>query len=324
MTRLAYARAKAAGIALDPLLKKARITSHQIENPRAPINVRDQIEFLNLAAAALDDDLLGFHLAQNPDLREIGLLYFVLASSEVLIDALHRAARYSAIINEGVSQRCIERGGVGLSLRYVGVSRHLDRHQIEFWITAIVRVCRQLTGLRLLPSRVRFVHQRAQNPEFAEFFGDNIEFGAAADDILFPIGVKQSPVVSADPYLSKLLISYCEEALSHRAKNRGAFRARVENAIAPVLPHGRAQADQIARQLGVSRRTLARRLALEGLTFSGLLDNLRSDLANRHLTDGDLTISQIAWLLGYQEVGSFSHAHKRWTGKTPREARSVA
>src|SRR6185312_511531 len=129
ITRLAFARAQAAGVALDPLLKKAGLTRPQIENPRATIAVRDQIEFLNLAAAALGDDLLGFHLAQTPDLREIGLVYFVLASSDVLGDAFRRAARYSMIVNEGVAQDCIERGGAGLSLRYVGVSRHADRHQ---------------------------------------------------------------------------------------------------------------------------------------------------------------------------------------------------
>ncbi|HET7847760.1 MAG TPA: AraC family transcriptional regulator ligand-binding domain-containing protein [Pseudolabrys sp.] len=323
MSRLACVRAEKAGIALDPILKKAGLTRSQIENPRLTIGVRDQIEFLNLAAAALNDDLLGFHLAQTPDLRQIGLLYYVLASSQILIDALHRAARYTAIINEGISQTCIDHKAVGMSLHYVGVGRHLDRHQVEFWMTAVVRLCRQLTGLRLLPSRVRFTHRRSQNAEFAEFFGNNVEFGAAADDIVFPIGVGQSPIVGADPYLNKLLMSYCDEALSYKLKARDSFRARVENEIAPLLPHGHAQADKVARQLGVSPRTFARRLSLEGLTFSELLDELRANLAHRHLSDRDLTISQIAWLLGYREVGSFSHAFKRWTGKTPREARAA-
>ena len=105
MTRLAYDRAKTAGIALDPLLTTAGLTAHQIEDPQTVIRVRDQIKFLNLVATALEDDLLGFHLAQTADLRQLGLLYYVLASSETLIDALQRAARYSSIVNEGVSLR---------------------------------------------------------------------------------------------------------------------------------------------------------------------------------------------------------------------------
>ena len=322
MTRLAFARAKAAGIALDPLLKQAGLSHHEIEDPQSVIKVRDQVNFLNIVAVALEDDFLGFHLAQTVELRQLGPLYYVLASSDTLLDALQRAVRYSSIVNEGISLRCIDGKSIRISFHCIGVGRHLDRHQIECFVTALVRMCRHLTGLRLLPDRVRLMHHRAPNAEFAEFFGDNIEFDATADDITFSNNIRQSSVVSADPYLNKLMISYCEEAISHRQSTRGPFRSRVENVVVPLLPHGKAQASEIARQLAVSQRTFARRLSEEGLSFSRLLDDLRSDLANRHLADRHLTISQIAWLLGYRDVGAFSHAFKRWTGKTPGQARA--
>ncbi|MDR3422269.1 MAG: helix-turn-helix transcriptional regulator [Xanthobacteraceae bacterium] len=104
--------------------------------------------------------------------------------------------------------------------------------------------------------------------------------------------------------------------------NRGPFRSSVENAIVPHLPHGGVRVSKIASLLGVSQRTFARRLLSEGLTFSNVLENLRSELAERYLSEEGLSISQIAWLLGYQEVSTFTHAFRRWTGKTPREARS--
>ncbi len=205
MTRLACARAKAAGIALDPLLKRAGLTSQQIEDPRSAIRVRDQVNFLNVVAAALEDDILGFHLAQAADLRELGLLYYVQASSETLIDALQRAARYSPIVNERVSLRYIDGNSIRISFHCVGIGRHLDRHQIESFMTVIVRVCRNLTGLRLLPNRVRLMHHRVRNAEFAKFFGDNIEFDAAADDITFskntqPIACRRRRSLSQQAY----------------------------------------------------------------------------------------------------------------------------
>src|ERR1051325_2998374 len=185
MSRLAYARAKHAGIALDPLIRQGGLTRLQLDDPRAPIGVRDQIKFLNLAAAALQDDLLGFHLAQMPDLRQIGLLYYLLASSETLLDGLQRIARYSTIVNEGIVQTCTHGSELCMSFRFQGVSRHLDRHQIECWTAGLVRLCRELTGQRLVPSRVRMVHQRAgdQLAELANFFGKNLEFGARVDDV---------------------------------------------------------------------------------------------------------------------------------------------
>jgi AraC-like DNA-binding protein len=327
LTRLAFARLKAAEIDPDPLLKAANITPQQIDDAAARINVRDQIRFLNLAAEALRDDLLGFHLAERCELREIGLLYYVAASSETLTQALQQAARYSTIVNEGVALKYGKgskpgNGDVGFTYTYVGVSRHLDQHQIEFFVTMTVRICRQLTGQRLMPTRVRFTHRRdAISPEFAEFFGDNIEFGAVVDDVVFATSAGQLPVVGADPYLNKLLVSYCEEAMARRPKNLGSFRALVENTAVPLLPHGKAQAGEIARRLGMSQRSFARRLSIEGVTFSEVMESLKSYLAQRYLADDTLTISQIAWLLGYQEVSAFTHAFKRWTGKTPRETR---
>jgi AraC-like DNA-binding protein len=137
--------------------------------------------------------------------------------------------------------------------------------------------------------------------------------------MLFHRTSRNSAIASADPYLNKLLIKYCEEALERRESRSGSFATSVENAM--LLPHGQAQMSEVARRLGVSRRTLARRLASESLTFDRILRALRSDLAKRHLADGDLSISKVAWLLGYQDTSTFSHAHKRWTGMTPRAIR---
>ena len=99
------------------------------------------------------------------------------------------------------------------------------------------------------------------------------------------------------------------------------WRLSVENAIAPLLPHGRAGIGAVAEQLGVSRRTLARRLAAEGLTFARALDALRFDLAKRYLQEPRLPISQIAWLLGYGATSAFDHAFERWSGQAPRKMR---
>jgi len=325
IARLAYGRAEAAGITLDPLLNESGLSRRQLENPDELIGVRDQIVFLNLVADALDDELLGFHLAQTPDLRAFSPLYYIPASSDVLIDALQRQARYSSIVNEGIMLKCIDGKHVGLSFSYTGVSRHLDRHQIEFWMAALVRVVRQITGLRLLASRVRLTHRRPRaNEELNQFFGTQVEFGTADDDLAFSDRIRRLPIVSADPYLNRLLVANCEKALSRRRKDLGSFRSRVENAIAPLLPHGKARATEVARQLGCSERALVRRLAAEGVTFTEVLERLRIDLVQSYLPDRSLAISQIAWLLGYREHASFSHAFKRWTDKTPRQARLEA
>ena len=158
LTRLAYAQAKAAGTDLAPLLKKSNLSVQQIDDPGARLRVRDQISFVNRVADEVRDDFLGFHLGLKPDLREIGWLYYVAASSETLGDAMQRAALYSSMVNEGISVHLVNNGDIGLRVQHVGISRHVDRHQIEFIMTILVRMCRLLTGVPLSPSRVQFIH----------------------------------------------------------------------------------------------------------------------------------------------------------------------
>ena len=174
------------------------------------------------------------------------------------------------------------------------------------------------------PSRVSFTHRRKDDSsELSTFFGSDVTFGAAADEVAFSTSIKQMPVVGADPYLNELLIKYCEQALAARSSKRSSFGSNVENVIALHLPHGKARVGEIARKLGVSQRTLARRLSSEGLTFASVLQRLKSDLAKRHLADETLSISEIAWLLGYRDVSAFTHAFKRWTGRAPRAIRQT-
>jgi AraC-like DNA-binding protein len=321
ISRLAYAHAVQKGANVDILLRKAGLSQRQIEDPDTPLEVQRQIKFLNLVAETLNDDLLGFHLSQNFDLRRVGLLHFVLASSDTLNEAIQRAARYSSIVNEGIRLTHREGNKISLTFEYVGASRYSDRHQIEFWMAALMRGCRQLTNSNLAADRVSFVHRRAGTPELRSFYRCELRFGADRDETTFPPSIRIIPVVSADHYLNKLLIKYCEEALSHRPTNRSSFGTSVENAVAVLLPHGNAQMSEVARKLGMSRRTLQRRLASEGLTFSSVLHALRSDLAKRHLADQDLSISKIAWLLGYTEASAFSTAYRRWTGTAPGASR---
>jgi AraC-like DNA-binding protein len=321
MTRLAFACALEKNVDVDALLRKAGLSRIQIEDPHARISVRSQIMFLDLVAKALDDDLLGFHLAQNFDLRMMGLLYYVFASSETLGEALGRVARYSSIVNEGFRVTVREGRDIDVVLETVGIPRRLNRHQIEFSFATFVRACREITKCRLTANQVRFVHRRSLPAEMSIFFGGDIEFGADIDQVTLSRSILGTTVASADPYLNQLLIKQYEDVLSHRKLNRNPLALKVENAIVPLLPHGKVNAKDVARKLGMSQRTFARHLASDGLTFVGMLKELRMDLAKRDLAERDLSITQIAWLLGYKDVSSFTHAFKRWTGDTPRATR---
>jgi len=169
MTRLAFACAQEKGADVDTLLRNAGLSRTQIEDPHVRISVRSQVEFLDLVAKAVGDDLLGFHLSLNFDLRMVGLLYYVLASSETLGEALGRAARYSSIVNEGFRVTVREGKEIEVVLESVGIPRRLNRHQIEFSFGTFIRACREITKRRLTANHVCFVHRRSLTSEMSIF-----------------------------------------------------------------------------------------------------------------------------------------------------------
>jgi AraC-like DNA-binding protein len=324
IARAAYARALEARLEVEPLLKSASLTPHEIKNSHVRMPVKNQIKFLSTVADKLSDQFLGIHLAENIELREMGLPYYVIASSETLLDALTRLARYSGLTNEGVRITCHEGKDITVKFEYVGVSRLSDRHQIECFVVILVRLCRLLTGLSVSPTGVKLAHRRTELPAgIKKVFGCKVTFGSDVDEVIYPRTVNNMATVNSDSYLNSLLVRYCEEALSTRREQSGAWRLKVENAIVPLLPHGQAKIGEIARTLGVSTRTLARLLASEGCTFSEIIDAMRLDLAKSYLREQNMQTSEVAWLLGFAEASAFSHACKRWTGKTPKQLQSA-
>jgi AraC-like DNA-binding protein len=325
IARLAIARLKSAGVPVEPLLRRAGVTPEVIADPEERLSVRSQIALLDQAAIALKDGCLGFTLAREFDPREIGLLYYVMASSKTLGDALKRVSRYCRITNEALVFGYREGNRLIISLSYAGVPRHSDRHQIEFFMFAALRICRILTGQNIVPQQFSISHYRSEGiSEMARFVGTKVGFGADADELALNVDARELPLIHSDPYLNDLLLKYCEAALANRRSDTSQLRTRVENAISSLLPHGRVRVEDVARSLGMSERTLARKLSDEGLNFTEVLRQLRRDLAVRYLDDHKLHVSKIAWLLGFHEVSAFTHAFKRWTGRTPSQMRQPA
>jgi AraC-like DNA-binding protein len=157
----------------------------------------------------------------------------------------------------------------------------------------------------------------------ARFVGTKIQFGTGADEFALNVDTRELPLIHSDNRLNDMLLRYCELALAHRRDDLSQLRTKVENAISSLLPHGRVLVGDIAHTLGMSRRTLERKLSEEGLNFTEVIQQLRRDLAVRYLNERNLHVSKIAWLLGFREVSSFTHAFKRWTGKTPSQMRTA-
>lgn len=320
--RLALAHLERRNIDPDPLLNRCGLKRTSLDERRR-INLASQIAFLNEVGGAIGNEWFGLELADQVDLREMGMIYYVASSSHTFEDALRRLIRYVRLGNEALVLQLDHGATTRITLSYAGVVRHKDRHQTEFLVMALLRLCRQLLGQHIVPVSASFVHHRTGNlGVIRQRFGCAVEFDAYADQLSFDGALLKRPVTGNDPHLNEIMVKLCEDTLAVRASNLSPFRTLVENTIAPLLPHAEASAAIVAKRLGLSERTFARRLAAERASFGEILDGLRRELALSYLEEG-LQASQIAWLLGFHQLSSFSHACRRWTGKCPSEHRRI-
>jgi AraC-like DNA-binding protein len=118
-------------------------------------------------------------------------------------------------------------------------------------------------------------------------------------------------------------MTYCEAILNEHGLREGGLLQKVERRIVDLLPKGAAKAKVIATDLGVSERTMTRQLAALGSSFNDVLDEIRKQLALKYVSETDLSLRQVAFLLGYANQPAFNLAFRRWTGHAPRELRQM-
>jgi AraC-like DNA-binding protein len=318
-------RLSAAGLRVDDILQKVGIKPYLLNQKAARIHFRQHAELLDLAAAASGNGCFGLELAAKEiDPRDGGLLVYAALSSKTFGEALTVLIRYIHVLNEAVDVRSTVSGDTAiLELDLSEPKAKSLRQATEFGMANLVRSLRFLTGTRLRPIEVRFAQPRSRDiPRFERFFGCPVRFGAKQNTVSFSRRHLALPIATADDRLLGILTSYCDEILADREKKSPDLRHQVERVIVRLLSRGEAETTKVASELGMSVRTLARRLSESGTSFGKILDELRHDLALKYLRDATLALSQTTFLLGYSELSAFTHAFKRWTGKTPGEWRA--
>jgi len=324
LARLAYQAAERDGVDANALLKSAGLTLEAMRD-RTRIEVSKQVKFVDLVAATLDDSLFGFHLTKDVDLRELSWLYYVAASADTLGMALRRLERYLRIQNEAVRLKVDVDTKVSIQFRYAQIARHSEFHQIGAYMAIVLALARHITASSWSPTEICIAHRIGETKRaLGLLVNATVHDGTGVDEIRLPTEAWKAPIVRADPFLQNICVNACEAALALYRDTTNEIRIEVENAIAELLPHGQAAQSAVAKHIGMSQRTLARRLADEDCSFSELLSKVRRALADRYLTNPSLSISEIAWLLGYSEISTFTRAFQRWTGAPPSAMRASA
>ena len=194
------------------------------------------------------------------------------------------------------------------------LARH--REQAETGTLTVLTVIRRVTGFDGNPVEVSFQFPRPRTLDcYEHWFDAPIRFNAPDTSITLPIGFSQ-PLLTSAPEVSAYLARYADILLQQSRRPMG-IAARVQEALCNALRTGGGSATQISRMLHISERTLQRYLRSEDTSFAEVLQKTRRDLAFVHLEEAQLSVHEIALILGYSNPRPFTRAFRAWTGMTP-------
>lgn len=273
------------------------------------------------AAAALDEPHLGLLLPSALTFSRYELPELAARSSATLRESLQRLTRYAPLLGDSVAFEFEESGGVARFSQHVrGHPRGVSAHLNEFAMAMGVYECHARTGTPLMVREVSFVHPRPGGllEPLAQHFGTQaLHFGHLKNTLVFDAAALDAPQVTADARLLQTAESLAEEALKRRAPASDGFRAVVERTVREQLDRPELSVRTVALGLRMSTRTLQRRLEDEGTGFAEVLDGVRELMARELVARPEVSLSEIAYLLGFAEFATFSRAFKRWTGSPP-------
>lgn len=310
------------GISSDEVLRQAGLSREELEPPDRRLS-REQASALWQAAYRVSGDPdLALHAAEATPFGAYEVIDFLALHAPSVGEALERCAHYFPLINTAVTLP-IERLGDRVAFGVLDESgpSGISRPYAEYCFTAFLVHVRQATGVDVRPLEVEFVHEAPPSvAEHERVFGCAVRFGAKHTRMFFDLATWQASNQRAQPGVLKLLTEHAEHLLS-RLPRAPELVEQVRRQIAEALGPGEPGLADVARALGMSTRSLQRRLRELGHSYAGLLDEVREASARRHLERGELSIAEVAYLLGFSEQATFQRAFRRWTGQTPLDYR---
>lgn len=313
------------GANLDDDVLRAGLDASTLLQPDLRISQELNNLLWERAAAAVDDNDFGLHFAEHFDLDAFHVLGHLAASSDTLGQAIERIVAFSRLLHDaGRTELEVHGGEARVFPGCRGLPEPPPRHVADFSAASVVLLARMITGQPCTPLAVHFNHSPPPSTrEHLRIFGVMPSWKAAETVVVLPAAALALPIKDARPAVSLWLQGYARELLA-RLPADDSLVAKVTRAIVTGIPRGAAEIGPVAAQLGLTPRTLQRRLAALSTSFAALGDEARRLSAEQYLRDERLPLAEVAFLLGFQEPSAFHKAFRRWTGTTPGAWRASA
>jgi AraC-like DNA-binding protein len=311
------------------LLEGTGLTLASMREPSSMLSLEACQTLVHRARALTRQPGLAFFMGLQMRLSWHGFLGFASMTARNVREALEIAERFSLTRTAAFGlctyvegrQACLvleERAPLQGS-----AMRELREFAIIALLVGIAQIARAVTGRTVEGvAECAFPEPDYAGPilaRAAEANAGTMRFGQPAHRLLFDASILELPLVTADPVAMELARAQCDRELAALVEKAG-LAGRVRAALS-TSPEGFRSVEEVARQVHLSTRTLKRKLAAEGTSFTHVLEDVRRQRALLLLDDRDLGVAEIAARLGYSDVANFTRAFRRWTGTTPAALR---
>ncbi len=306
---------------LDPrrMLYEAGLPPNCVNEPDLKISVQAVRHLLERSAALSGQEAFGLLMTEGRRLSNLGVLGMLLREEPTLRCALQSLQGYGRVQNEALQQRIDESEGIAtiheeLLIGSAGSSRQGN----ELLVAVALKAMRFFLGADWRARRICFTHAApADTSVHRRVLGQSPEFDCDFNGIVCTSADLDMPIVSADPVVA----SYVRQEVQHMSQTSMTVTDEVRQMVLVLMPRGRCTVDQVARLMGITRRTLHRHLAKEGQVFSDLVQSLRREMASRYVNELQRSLTDITQLLGFTDLSSFSRWHKTSFGCSAGEFR---
>ena len=308
------------GFSMDEVLKKAMLPEDLLARQTPSLTAEEYFRFMGAIDALSPDEQTLIRLAASEGIEAFSPPIFAAYCSRNALVCLKRLAQYKPLIGALLYQ--VEETETEVSVEILSGNEELELPEILVGIEFVflVGLIRKATKETITPLSVT-AKQPMKNSAYADFIGKAITVGDK-NRLVFSKEDALVPFISRNESMWEFFEPELKRRLS-MMETDDSCAARVRSALMELLPSGECTIDDVAKKLGYSKRSLQRKLQEEDTNFQKQLNHTRELLARTYLANTDMTTEDIAFLLGYQESGSFLRAFTVWTGQTVNEYRNT-
>ena len=311
-----FTRLERAGLDVDAILRRAQLPRSRFDVARPQGTTAELFALWRAVESSGADPGLGLRLGAAALTDEENVVALAALHSATLGEGIHKLTRYKRLVCPERMTLAIEGGEARLHVEWLFARENPPALLTELVFSGVLSLAQQGTKTEVTPRRVELTRRRVNESLLRRHFGCELRFDAPRDVLVFDESALALPMVDRNAQLLAVLLPGLELALAQGARAR-TLADDVRLALGETICGDRPGIARIAKSLGMSARTMQRRLGELGTTYQGVLDDVRRQLAQRLLANTDLAMGEVAFLLGFEEVNSFARAFHAWEGTTP-------